>query len=110
MKLLLDQNLSFRLLEQLEKTFPGSAQVRLIGMAEANDFGIWRHAKDYGFTIVTKDSDFYEISLIRGFPPKVIWLKCGNISNQHLLAMLQRHEDKMIAFSRDRATACLELY
>jgi hypothetical protein len=34
LKLLLDQNLPFRLLEQLEKTFPGSAQVRLIGMAE----------------------------------------------------------------------------
>ena len=74
MKLLLDQNLSYRLLDKLEAVFPGSTQARLIGMAQADDAAIWHHAKDSGFTIVTKDSDFYERSLVYGFPPKVIWL------------------------------------
>jgi predicted nuclease of predicted toxin-antitoxin system len=59
---------------------------------------------------VTKDSDFYELSLVRGFPPKIVWLKCSNISNERLLTLLERHKENMIGFSHDAAIACLELY
>jgi len=77
LKLLLDQNLSYKLVAKLERAFLGTTQARLLGMAQATDTAIWQYAADNSFTIVTKDSDFYERSLIYGFPPKVIWLQCA---------------------------------
>lgn len=85
MKLLFDQNLSYRLVGALTEVFPGSAHVRLLGMERADDETIWHFAKANGFTIVTQDSDFNERSLLFGYPPKVIWLKCGNASTDRVL-------------------------
>jgi predicted nuclease of predicted toxin-antitoxin system len=80
-KLLLDQNISRRLLPALELAFPASTQVQLLGLQTAQDAAIWRFALDEGFAIVTKDSDFVEMSALHGFPPKIIWLNVGNVSN-----------------------------
>ncbi len=57
MKLLFDQNLSFKLEKDLEDVFPESSQVRLVGMHEAGDDEIWECAWVHGFTVVSKDSD-----------------------------------------------------
>ena len=110
MKLLLDQNISYRLLDKLREIYPGSTQVRLIGMAEADDAALWQYAKDHGSAIVTKDSDFHERSLLLGFPPKVIWLQCGNTSSGHVLDLLLRNLDEINNFLKDADSACLELY
>lgn len=110
MKLLLDQNLSYRLLARLETVFPGSSQIHRLGMEHADDVTIWRFAQENGFSIVTKDSDFYERSLVRGFPPQVIWLKCGNVSTRQLEEILLRSADAISAFLQDRQAACLEIY
>jgi predicted nuclease of predicted toxin-antitoxin system len=80
-KPLLDQNLSRRLLPDLVQSFPGSTQVQHVGLERAGDADIWAYAKQHGFAIVTKDADFAELALLRGYPPKVIWLNCGNVSN-----------------------------
>ncbi len=109
MKLLLDQNLSFRLLEKLEPVYPGSTQVKYIGLDQAGDLTIWRFAKENGFTIVTKDSDFHELSLIYGNPPKVIWLKCGNKPRWYVLGLLLKHRNEIHAFEAEETT-CLEIY
>jgi predicted nuclease of predicted toxin-antitoxin system len=77
MKLLFDQNLSFKLSQALSDLFPGSSQVRLLGLAEADDRAVWQHAKANGFLLVTQDSDFAEMAALYGQPPKVIWLRCG---------------------------------
>ena len=92
MKLLLDQNLSYKLVAKLGSGFPDSTQARLLGMAQASDTAIWQYAADNGFTIVTKDSDFYERSLIHGFPPKIIWLQCGNTSTEFVAGLLVAHQ------------------
>ena len=44
MKLLFDQNLSFKLCQALADLFPNSSQVRLLGLAEADDTAIWQYA------------------------------------------------------------------
>jgi hypothetical protein len=44
MKLLFDENLSFKLCARLSDLFPGSRQVQLVGLAEADDAAIWRYA------------------------------------------------------------------
>ena len=53
MKLLLDENLSRRLIPFLQHDYPGSSQVVLLGLEAASDSVVWRTAKDHGFVIVT---------------------------------------------------------
>ena len=110
MKLLLDQNLSYRLLARLETVFPGSSQVHRLGMEHADDSVIWSFARENGFTVVTKDSDFYERSLVRGFPPQIVWLKCGNVSTQRVQEILLRSMEAISTFIREGEAACLEIY
>jgi len=78
MKLLFDQNLSFKLPQRLKEIFTNSAQVRVLGLDKADDRIIWNYARNSGYVIVTLDSDFANMSALYGFPPKVIWLHCGN--------------------------------
>jgi len=70
MKLLFDQNLSFKLVQSVADAFPGSSQVGLLGLAEADDRDVWNHAKAYGFAIVSQDADFAELAALLGPPPK----------------------------------------
>ncbi|HEX4950891.1 MAG TPA: DUF5615 family PIN-like protein [Blastocatellia bacterium] len=109
MKLLFDQNLSFRLVKKLEVYFPDSARVRLLGMDEEDDKVIWIFARDNGFTIVTQDADFEMVSQLYGFPPKVIWLRCGNTATTNILNLLITNHDLLTAFGADDLIACLEL-
>jgi predicted nuclease of predicted toxin-antitoxin system len=110
MKLLFDQNLSFKLCRQLADIFPGSNQVRLLGMAEAADRDIWEHAKINGFVLVSQDADFADMATLYGPPPKVIWLRCGNQTTDTIEKRLRDHEEEIIAFERDDTAACWEIY
>ena len=78
MKLLLDQNLSYKLCAALDDLFPGSSQVRLLGLDRADDMTVWRRAAEAGHVLVTHDTDFRDISAVHGAPPKVVLLRCGN--------------------------------
>jgi predicted nuclease of predicted toxin-antitoxin system len=64
MKLLLDENLSRRLIPFLQHDFPASSQVVLEGLESGSDTDVWNHAKKHGFVIVTRDADFQESLLI----------------------------------------------
>jgi predicted nuclease of predicted toxin-antitoxin system len=110
MKLLLDQNLSFKLCLQLVDLFPGSTHVRILGLAEASDQVIWSYAKSGGFALVSHDSDFAEMAALLGPPPKVIWLRTGNVPTFVVEQTLRREADAIAAFEDDRAAACLEIY
>lgn len=72
MKLLFDQNLSFKLCTRLADTFPGSSQVRMAGLDRADDRAIWDFARAGGFIIVSQDADFANMAVLYGPPPKVI--------------------------------------
>jgi predicted nuclease of predicted toxin-antitoxin system len=74
MKLLFDQNLSFKLCERLADLFPGSGQVGRLGLAEADDSAVWQYAGEHGFVLVSLDADFAEMAALKGSPPKLIWL------------------------------------
>jgi predicted nuclease of predicted toxin-antitoxin system len=88
MKLLLDENLSRRLVPFLEHDYPGSNHVVLLGMESASDTEVWQRAKDDGFVILTRDADFQELSLVWGQPPKVIRLKTMNQTRAATLRVL----------------------
>jgi len=97
LKLLLDQNLSRRLLPELVAFFPGSSHVQLEGLESASDAAVWQFASENGFSIVTKDVDFLELQLIRGFPPKLVWLNCGNMPNTEIAHKLMTHAETIRA-------------
>ena len=80
MKALLDQNLSFRLVEVLLPRFPGRLHVRDVDLTGDDDERIWALAKNEGFVIVTKDNDFLARALVRGHPPQIVHICLGNAS------------------------------
>jgi predicted nuclease of predicted toxin-antitoxin system len=109
MKLLFDENLSFKLCDRLANLFPGSSQVRLLGLAEATDRTIWDYAGRNGFTLVSLDVDFADRATLLGSPPKVIWLRCGNQPTERIEKLLRDHAETMGEFEGNQA-ACLEIY
>lgn len=107
MKLLLDENLSRRLVPFLQDAFPGSSQVALAGLEHASDLAVWEYAQRNGFVVVTKDSDFHELSLLLGAPPRVVWLQLGNTSRSHVLQRLLENAKEIERRLLDGETDCL---
>src|SRR5215213_1906793 len=110
MKLLLDQNLSFKLSRKVAHLYPGTEQVRTLGLASADDREVWRYAAAHGFTLVSLDADFAEMAALLGSPPKVIWLRCGNQPTAIIEKLLRSHIDAITIFELDAAAACIEIY
>jgi predicted nuclease of predicted toxin-antitoxin system len=109
MKLLFDENLSFRLTAALADIYPGSTHVREIGLLGADDLHVWNHAATHGFLLVSKDTDFYERSVMFGAPPKVIWLRIGNCNVNQTIAFLRERYIVIRHFAEDTTAAFLPL-
>ncbi len=109
MKLLFDSNLSHRLAGTLAPLFPDSSHVRHFNLARAGDEAIWNFARDKGFTIVSKDSDFHQRSFLFGFPPKVIWIRMGNCSTADIERALRKYHSDILRFTEDDSHAYLIL-
>lgn len=88
MKLLFDQNISFRLIRKIADVFPEAKQVRELGLENFTDRQIWHYSKENGYTIVTFDVDFFDLSNLYGHPPKIIWLRTGNRKTEDFAALL----------------------
>ena len=70
MKLLLDENLSRRLVPFLQFNYPGSSQVVLLGMESATDKEVWQRARDEDYVIVTQTPTFRNSRLFGDNPQK----------------------------------------
>ncbi|MFM7381639.1 MAG: DUF5615 family PIN-like protein [Microcystaceae cyanobacterium] len=110
MKLLLDQNLSRKLINRLADIFPDLSHVQFHALSEVDDHEIWEFAKTNGFCIVTQDADFPELSQLKGSPPKVIWLRCGNRPTSHIEKILRSSFETIQKFINDNSLDCLEIY
>jgi predicted nuclease of predicted toxin-antitoxin system len=97
-KLLLDENLSPRLVGLLSEAYPGSEHVEFAGLGEASDAQVWFYAKAHGFAIVSKDSDFADMSVLEGAPPKVIWIKLGNCTTAAIAMLLLNSTEAVLRF------------
>lgn len=93
MKLLFEQNLSRLLVKQLATEFPDSEHTSCLGLERADDRIVWDRVRIDGFTITSKDTDFLHLALLRGHPPKVVYLEIGNCPTdaicQHTLRPMQ---------------------
>jgi predicted nuclease of predicted toxin-antitoxin system len=74
-KLLLDGNVSPRLVVRLAELYPDSAHVADFDLLAHPDRKIRTFAQQEGFVIVSTDADFYELATTLGPPPKVVWLR-----------------------------------
>lgn len=81
MKLLFDENLSHKLAYRLVDLFRDSVHVRDVGLKATDDPLVWDYARDNDFMIVSKDADMHDLSRVFGNPPKVVWLRLGNMFN-----------------------------
>jgi predicted nuclease of predicted toxin-antitoxin system len=100
-KLLFDENLSDRLVEVLSVDFPESVHVRSIGLEAATDQVVWDYARANGLVIVSKDSDFHQMSFLFGAPPKVVWIRKGNCTTDQVGDLLRSEGKKLVAFEAD---------
>ncbi len=112
MKLLFDQNISFRIEKKLSLIFNESRHISKLGLMNVNDIDIWNYAKNENYVIVTFDSDFYDISIINGCPPKIIWIRKGNLTTNQIANLLEENHliiRNFISNPEKQDIACLEI-
>ena len=107
--LLFDQNLSRRLPAMLAAEFPGSEHALLAGLDAADNQTVRAYAVAHGLTVVSKDSDFAQLSAFNGPPRKVVWLRLGNGPTEAVEALLRVRAADIYTFHADQAAAILEL-
>jgi len=108
-KLLLDENLSPRLIEVLSRLFPGSRHVDHVGLRVRADLEVWEFAAREGFVVVSKDHDFRELSFLYGAPPKVIWLDVDDALTSEISSVISSSRLRIEAFVRDADESLLVL-
>ena len=110
MKLLLDANLSWRLLSFLKATFGECIHVNNTSLSHpAKDIEIWQFAKDHGYTIITQDNDFLNFLETKGFPPKVILIKVGNINTDQMKTILLQSKKVILELHNNDEFGLLEI-
>lgn len=108
-KLLLDENLSDRIVPQILDLYPDSSHVKSHGLIHTDDLVIWSFAREHGYTIVSKDSDFHQRSLVFGHPPKFVYLRVGNGPTSRITQLLRSNFVLLAAFDSDPGTSILVL-
>jgi predicted nuclease of predicted toxin-antitoxin system len=109
MKLLLDENISYRVVKAINPIFPESMHVNKHSKVWI-DKEIFEFAKANDFSIVTFDEDFYDIQLMEGYPPKIIWLRFGNSSNLQVTTKLLENAQGITSFLANPDLGILEIY
>jgi predicted nuclease of predicted toxin-antitoxin system len=109
-KLLFDQNLSPTLVEHLADVYPDSVHVSDVGLDRALDREVWDYAHERELTVVTKDADFEEMSMLRGFPPHVVWIRRGNCTTREIENILRQNRHAVEQLHENPDAGVVELY
>lgn len=98
MSLLFDQNISPRILKYFLSVFPEAKHVRQVGLEDASDALIFEFAKKNKFALVTFDSDFVDLNVVKGIPPKIIWIRTGNLTTKAVAEILNCNVESIMRF------------
>jgi predicted nuclease of predicted toxin-antitoxin system len=109
MKLLFDNNLSPRLILALQDIYNDCSHVVRHHLETASDEEVWQFAHQNGYCLVTKDADFNDLLMNKGFPPKIIWIRKGNCTTQTIMALLKDQHDIIMTFLMDESIGIIEL-
>ena len=111
MKLLLDANISWRLIAKLKLHFTDCFHVDYIGLSiPAKDTEIWNYALSNKLIIITNDNDFLNLADTKGYPPKVVLLRTGNQSNTYIEGLLINHKIDIEALYQSNEYGFLEIF
>ena len=109
MKLLLDENLSDRIVAQIIDLYPGSTHVKAPSLIQTDDALIWSFAQQHGYSIVSKDADFHQRSLVFGHPPKLVFLRVGNCATSRITEILRSNFVLLSVFDSESNASILVL-
>ena len=111
MKLLVDQNISHRLLPLIFEVYNKVQHVKDLGLINADDHGIFMFARknDYD-AVVTIDDDFVRLLHLFSVPPKVIWIRTGNCSTNYLAEILLSKVDSIEEFVQSEEHVLYEVF
>lgn len=109
MKLLFDENISFKLCKRLDDIYPNSTHVRFVGLENKNDVKIWEYARNNDYVIITQDSDFNDMSIINGFPPYIVWIKAGNSRVDRIENILRKHSIRIRDCFENQSCGLIEI-
>ncbi|MDB9510337.1 DUF5615 family PIN-like protein [Kamptonema animale CS-326] len=109
MKLLLDENLSDRIIAKIIDLYPNSDHVKNLALTNTDDAIIWDYAKVNNFVIASKDSDFHQRSLLYSHPPKFVYLRIGNSPTSKIIQILRDNFDTIIQFGDSETESILVL-
>lgn len=111
MKLLLDANISWRIIKLIENDFSDCFHSKDIKINQpAKDIDIWEFAKQNQLTILTHDDDFEKLLLLKGAPPKVIILKTFNKNTKQIAELLISKKEIIESFISNNELMILEIY
>lgn len=109
-KLLLDANISWRVINYLKSDVNEISHVDKIDVAvPAKDIDIWNWAFEKGFIIITNDEDFLHLLLQKGFPPKVVLLKKGNLSTRETAETIKSNIQRISWLANQEEYGLLEI-
>ena len=109
MRFLFDQNISHKILAMLPEQLSGSSSIKKEGLTNSTDREIWEFAKEKNYIIVTQDSDFNDLNLLLGFPPKIIWIRTGNLRTKAIMEVLINYMSDIEKFISDIDHGCFEI-
>lgn len=111
MRLLLDANISWRIIKHIENDFLYCFHSKDIPINQpAKDIEIWEFAGKNDFTILTHDDDFEKLLLLKGVPPKIIILKTFNKNTKQLAELLISKKEIINDFILNSELMILEIY
>jgi predicted nuclease of predicted toxin-antitoxin system len=111
-KLFFDQNISYLILKKIENLFPNSIHTSSVGLNGQPDKEIRKYCQLNDYTIVTFDADFYELANLFGHPPKIIWIRTGNMSTNNIAKIVSEYSNDIKDFVTKKEfekVACLEI-
>jgi predicted nuclease of predicted toxin-antitoxin system len=93
----------------MPQNYSESTSIKKENLLNALDREIWEYAKKNQYTIVTQDSDFNNLNILFGFPPKIIWIRTGNLSTSSIVGILVSYKGEIKEFTEDKNYGCFEI-
>jgi len=110
MRFLFDQNISHRILKLIPEKYSDSTTVKKEGLINETDREIWEYARSNDYIIVTQDSDFNDLNSLYGFPPKILWIRTGNLKTESIVDILINYNEEIVKFINDSNYGCFEIF
>ncbi|HTK18200.1 MAG TPA: DUF5615 family PIN-like protein [Mucilaginibacter sp.] len=108
-RLIADENISWRIKKLIPQWDILPANEIKKGQ-RLSDVFIWKYATENNYSILTFDEDFTEIQNLLSFPPKIIWLRTGNIGTEEICSRLISLEGEINNFLKNDESGIYEIY